>query len=451
MTASIVVVVTSPRVAPGLLDVDTWDLLRSASAVCCGPVDHPQRAALVTAGIPVEVVADAGSDAPAAVEALRKRACADLSRPVVWLAVPAGGTFGISELVRAGGTLQAGEAARAGGTLRVDGTLRAGEVEPTGDRELLDALAASAGADLTVTVVEGSRDLPGARLLDAVAVMDRLRSPGGCPWDAEQTHTSLASYLLEEAYEAYQAIEDGNHADLREELGDVLMQVLFHARIAAEGNGRADGTSDGGAARDEAARDGGARDGEAAWDIDDVAAGLTGKLVRRHPHVFGSVTVDGAAAVETNWDKIKDVEKGRRSVTEGVPLSQPALALAAKLQKRAVKVGVPVDLVLGAGRLSPAEAVAGLVGDLARATDGPPAPAGTPAETVIGDLLFAAVALARQAGVDPEAALRTSARRFRGILATAEDAIRTAGLDAREAGADSWRTHWPSSEETPTG
>ncbi|WP_131765313.1 nucleoside triphosphate pyrophosphohydrolase [Candidatus Protofrankia californiensis] len=444
MTASIAVVVTSPRVAPGLLDVGTWDLLRTAGAVCCGSVDHPQRAALVAAGIPVEVVADAGSDAPAAVEALRKRACADPSRPVVWLAAAGGGTLRIGE------TARAGEAARAGETLRAGEVARAGEAEPTGDRELLDVLAASAGVDLTVTVVEGSRDLPGARLLDAVAVMDRLRSPGGCPWDAEQTHTSLAAYLLEEAYEAYQAIEDGNHADLREELGDVLMQVLFHARIAAEGNGRADGTGDGGAARDETGRNGAAAR-EAAWDIDDVAAGLTDKLVRRHPHVFGSVTVDGAAAVETNWDRIKDVEKGRRSVTEGVPLSQPALALAAKLQKRAVKVGVPLDLVLGAGRPSPAEAVAGLAGDLARATDRPPTPAGTPAETMIGDLLFAAVVLARQAGVDPEAALRTSARRFRDTLTTAEDAIRTAGLDARDADADSWRTHWPSADEIPAG
>ncbi|SBW19272.1 MazG family protein [Candidatus Protofrankia californiensis] len=188
-----------------------------------------------------------------------------------------------------------------------------------------------------------------------------------------------------------------------------------------------------------------------------MAAGLTDKLVRRHPHVFGSVTVDGAAAVETNWDRIKDVEKGRRSVTEGVPLSQPALALAAKLQKRAVKVGVPLDLVLSAGQSSPAEVVAGLAGDLARATDRPPTPAGTPAasgtpaETMIGDLLFAAVLLARQAGVDPEAALRTSARRFRDTLTTAEDAIRTAGLDAREADAASWRTHWPSADEIPAG
>ncbi|WP_322763393.1 nucleoside triphosphate pyrophosphohydrolase [Frankia sp. Cr2] len=381
MTASIVVLVTSPRVVPGLLDLAAWDLLRAASAVCCGLAAHPQRDALAAAGIPVEILTS--PDASAAAAGLRSRACADPSRPVVWLAAPTGDL----------------------------GPLGAPDV--AGEAELLAVLATSAGPDLTVSTREGSRDLPGAKLLDAVAVMDRLRSPGGCPWDAQQTHTSLASYLLEEAYEAFQAIEDGNHAELREELGDVLMQVLFHARIAAEGAGSA-----------------------AAWDVDDVAAGLTEKLVRRHPHVFGSVTVDGPAAVETNWDKIKDVEKGRRSVTEGVPLSQPSLALAAKLQKRAAKVGVPEELVLGVGRASsPAEIIAGLVAP-------PDAPA-TAADQTIGDLLFAAVALARQAGVDPEAALRASARRFRDTLAGTEEAIRAAGRDPRDAGADSWRAHWP--------
>ncbi|WP_131745336.1 MazG family protein [Frankia sp. Cppng1_Ct_nod] len=383
MTVRIVVLVTSPRVVPGLLDVTAWDLLRSAAVVCCGSDDHPQRGALVAAGIPVEVVAGVGSDAPAVVEALRRHASADPSRAVVWLEEPAG-------------------------------AVQPAGVESAGVGELGDALAAVTGPDLSVLVVEGSRDLPGAKLLDAVAVMDRLRSPGGCPWDAEQTHSSLAPYLLEEAYEAYQTIEDADHAELREELGDVLMQVLFHARIAAEGTG-----------------------GD-AWDVDDVAAGLTEKLVRRHPHVFGSVTVDGAAEVETNWDKIKDVEKGRRSVTEGVPLSQPALALAAKLQKRAGKVGVPADLVLGAGQGSPAEVVAGLL----RPADSPPGAA----EKTIGDLLFAAVALAVRAGVDPEVALRASARRFRDTLAAAEESTRAAGLDPREADAGSWRLHWPQAD-----
>ncbi len=428
MTARIVVLVTSPRVAPGLLGVAAWDLLRAASAVHCGLAAHPQRDALAAAGVPVEVLA--GPDASAVVEELCGRARADSSRPVVWLAAPTGGPGA------------------------------AGEADLVRERETLAALEAAAGPGLAVSVVEGSHDLRGAKLLDAVAVMDQLRSPGGCPWDAAQTHTSLASYLLEEAYEAFQAIEDGNHAELREELGDVLMQVLFHARIAAEGDGMgvpagvsapAGRAAGDGAAGDGAAGDGAGIGGRAmAWDIDDVAAGLTEKLVRRHPHVFGSVTVDGPAAVETNWDIIKDAEKGRRSVTEGVPLSQPSLALAAKLQKRAVKVGVPEDVVLGAGRLSsPAEVIAGLLVpvDLPAAVDVPAAAA----ERTVGDLLFAAVALARQAGVDPEAALRAAARRFRDTLAATEEAIRAAGADPRAAGADSWRAHWRSAGEIPPG
>ena len=151
--------------------------------------------------------------------------------------------------------------------------------------------------------------------------MDRLRSPGGCPWDAEQTHASLARYLLEEAYEAFETIEDGDLGGLREELGDVLLQVVFHARVAAE------------------------RPAPEGWDIDDVAAGLVDKLVRRHPHVFAEVEVSGAAEVETNWAAIKKAEKARQSVVEGIPLSQPALTLAAKLQRRAESAGVPADLL----------------------------------------------------------------------------------------------------------
>jgi XTP/dITP diphosphohydrolase len=221
-----------------------------------------------------------------------------------------------------------------------------------------------------IEVIVCSRDVPGARLLDAVAVMDRLRSPGGCPWDAEQTHTSLAPYLLEEAYEAYQALEDGAlTVDLREELGDVLLQVLFHARLAQEPGG-------------------------AGWDIDDVAAGLVDKLVRRHPHVFGDVAVDGAAAVEANWDAIKAVEKQRTSVTDGVPLGQPALSLAAKLVGRAQKAGLPLAL--------------------------PDAQTGADADELLGRALFGLAARARANGQDPEAALRLVARRYAEQLRAAE-------------------------------
>jgi XTP/dITP diphosphohydrolase len=225
-----------------------------------------------------------------------------------------------------------------------------------------------------VEIVVGSRDLPGARLLEAVAVMDRLRSPGGCPWDAAQTHESLAPYLLEEAYEAYQALEDGALViDLREELGDVLLQVLFHARLAQEPDG-------------------------AGWDIDDVAGGLVDKLIRRHPHVFADTTVDGAAEVEANWDAIKAVEKQRTSVTEGVPLGQPALSLAAKLVGRAGKAGLSTAL--------------------------PEAERGADSDELLGRALFGLVARARANGQDPEAALRTVARRYADQLRTEELAAR---------------------------
>ena len=176
--------------------------------------------------------------------------------------------------------------------------------------------------------------------------MDRLRSPGGCPWDAQQTHDSLAPYLLEEAYEAFQAIEDDDSAALREELGDVLLQVAFHARLAEE--------------RDEPER----------WTIDDVAAGLVDKLVRRHPHVFGDVEVEGADEVITNWDAIKAAEKGRASAVDGVPMSSPALTLAQTLQRKAAKLGVPADLL--APELAAAEGAGAAIAALAAAYDEEP-------------------------------------------------------------------------------
>jgi XTP/dITP diphosphohydrolase len=204
--------------------------------------------------------------------------------------------------------------------------------------------------------------------------MDRLRSPGGCPWDAEQTHRTLAPYLLEEAYEAYQALEDEDSASLRDELGDVLLQVLFHARVAAEEPG--------------------------GWDIDDVANGLIAKLVRRHPHVFADTQVAGSADVEANWDEIKKAEQPERTVAGGVPLALPALALAAKLQSRGVKAGVwspPADA--GATVRAAAESAAA-----------------EPTDETVGELLLAAVTLARACRIDPEAALRRRALALRAQL-----------------------------------
>ncbi len=164
----------------------------------------------------------------------------------------------------------------------------------------------------------------GAALIEAVAVMDRLRAPGGCPWDAEQTHVSLVRYLVEECFELVQAIEDGDEAAIREELGDVLLQVLFHARIAAERT--------------------------AGFDIDDVAGDLVDKLVRRHPHVFADAGVlTDAAEQQQRWDELKKAEKGRGGPLAGVAMAAPSMQLAGKLGARAHKFGAHADLPDGAG------------------------------------------------------------------------------------------------------
>jgi XTP/dITP diphosphohydrolase len=230
----------------------------------------------------------------------------------------------------------------------------------------------------------------GIVLLDAVAVMDRLRSPGGCPWDAEQTHQSLMPYLIEEAYELYQALEDSDAGALCEELGDVLLQVLFHARVAQEMPG--------------------------GCDIDAVAGALVTKLVNRHPHVFaGGEEVSSAAEQETRWEELKRVEKRRESSLDGVALAQPAVALAAKLVSRAARAGFPADLLPGTG-----------------ASGGG-----------AGASLFALSAAAKLTGEDPEAALRGAARRFAADVRAAEASARAAGLPAGQLTAQQWREHWP--------
>jgi tetrapyrrole methylase family protein / MazG family protein len=147
----------------------------------------------------------------------------------------------------------------------------------------------------------------GARLLDLVRVMARLRAPDGCPWDREQTHASLARHLLEETHEVLDAIDADDRERLREELGDVLLQVAFHAQLAAD---------------------------DGAWDVDDVAQGIVEKLIRRHPHVFGDVEVSGADEVLVNWERIKAGEKGHKPIEDDIPASLPALARASKVQRR---------------------------------------------------------------------------------------------------------------------
>jgi XTP/dITP diphosphohydrolase len=293
----VVLLVTSPRLPAGLLTAEAWDLVRAHPVFTSKA--GPQVEALRHAGVEVTL---GEPDADALL------AAADTTGTAVWLAGPTGD----QEFARTLGLRLAREPGRA-------------------DLELL----------------YGSWDPPGARLLDAVSVMARLVAPDGDPWKRAQTHQSLAPYLLEEAYEAYDAIAADDLDALREELGDVLLQVVLHAGLA-ENEG-------------------------AGWTVDDVAAGLVDKLIRRNPHVFGDTVVESLDQITANWEQIKKAEKSRSSAVDGVALSQPALSLAAKLLQRVERAGLDV----------------------------PPPPADE-----LGAALFALVAKARAEGLDAEAALR---------------------------------------------
>jgi len=203
-----------------------------------------------------------------------------------------------------------------------------------------------------------------SQLLALVAVMDRLRSPGGCPWDAEQTHESLLEYLVEETYETVEAIELDDRAGLREELGDLLLQVVFHSRIAQEH------PTD-------------------PWTIEEVAAGIVDKLIRRHPHVF----LEGEQPdANLTWHERKAAEKGRESVTDGIPQQLPALLLAGKVLARSRRLEPQIAPTT---QREPAQALVG----------------GLDSEAELGDLLLELTALARERGWDGESALRGAVRR----------------------------------------
>jgi XTP/dITP diphosphohydrolase len=193
---------------------------------------------------------------------------------------------------------------------------------------------------------------PGARLLELVGIMDRLREE--CPWDREQTHRSLARYLLEETYETLEAIESGDVDHLREELGDLLLQVFFHARVASEQPG--------------------------GFDVDGVARGIADKLVHRHPHVFAGLEVADAAEVDRNWEALKAAEKQRESPLDGIPSALPALAYADKVTGRLARAGVLPEVAPGS----------------------------------VGDDLLLLVLRARAEGMDPEQELRDAVRRLIG-------------------------------------
>ncbi|MFE3516828.1 nucleoside triphosphate pyrophosphohydrolase [Streptomyces sp. NPDC059166] len=314
----IVLLTSSHRVAPGLLSWPAWQTLHAADRVLCADRDHPQLPYLREAGIAVE------HTAPPAEELVDD--CAGARTVVV---------------------LVGGE----------------------GDQRLTDGLARLGGSGRVrmpdLELLPGSYDLPGARLLDLVQVMDRIRL--ACPWTSRKTHEGLAKYAIEEAYELVEAIEDGDREELREELGDVLLQVVFHARIAQE-------------------------DQEEPFGIDDVAATIVEKLIHRHPHVFGDETAETPEDVRAHWMRTKAIEKQRESVTDGVPLGQPGLALAAKLGSRVRAAGLDVALPEGD----------------AAGTEG------------TGYRLLALAVRAEEDGIDPEAALRAAARTYRDAIRAAE-------------------------------
>ncbi|WP_326551469.1 MazG family protein [Micromonospora sp. NBC_01813] len=329
MTARVVLLVTSPRLPAGLLTAQAWDAVRRF------PVFAGADSELTTA---ISVAGDTRVTVPTpdpAEETLL--AAAAEHGTAVWLA------------------------------------------GPTGDEDLARRLGLRLAREPGLAELElmyGSWDPPGARLLDAVEVLDRLASPGGDPWKRQQTHASLARYLLEESYEAYDAIVSGDLAALRDELGDVLLQVVLHARLAEE-----------------------LPDGE-RWDVDDVAGGLVAKMIRRNPHVFAGAEVSGVDEIIDNWERIKAEERAAAgggldtpSPMDGIVLAQPALSLADKVLQRAGRAGVDVPL--------------------------PEPDAADDPSARLGAQLLTLVAQARADGLDAEGALRRAALAY-------ADAVRVA-------------------------
>jgi XTP/dITP diphosphohydrolase len=197
--------------------------------------------------------------------------------------------------------------------------------------------------------------------------MDKLRSPGGCPWDAEQDHESLLKYLLEESYEFIEAVENKDRTSMQEELGDLLLQIYFHSRIAEE-------------------------EADNPFNVEDVAKTVTDKLIRRHPHVFGDTKVESSSDVLENWEAQKAAEKGRNSIIDGVPLAQPALPLAAKVLYRMNKLNFELEV------------------------DKPTKISEQLNQDQFGDLLLGLIAQAVDLGIDPEAALRTATKSLIGKI-----------------------------------
>lgn len=341
------VLVDTADALPGLLPLHAWSALMTSDLVLVGDAGHPFLPPLADAELRVEVVPDAGVAALSRTDLLSGLAPGDKGR-AAW----------VVDRVR-----EAGEVAYLFGPADAEAFTRTLGME-------------AARAGLEVEVVYFGLRPPGATLLELVAVMRRLRAPGGCPWDAEQTHASLARYAVEEVYELVEAITAGDADALREELGDVLLQVVFHAEVARQ---------------------------EGAFDVDDVARGIIDKLLRRHPHVFGDAVADDADTVVANWEQLKAAEKPERTGPfDGIPVAQPALQYVERLQARAARAGLDPEADTEAAK------------QVRRSLDTVlAAPDDAAATREVGDLLMGVVALARRQGVDPEVALRGAAQRYR--------------------------------------
>lgn len=251
-----------------------------------------------------------------------------------------------------------------------------------------------------------------------VEIIARLRAPGGCPWDREQTHLSLRPHLIEEAFEVLQAIEQSDDRNLQEELGDLLMQPIMHAQIAAEEN---------------------------RFDIKDVINGIEDKLVRRHPHVFGNADVENSAQVLRNWDAIKKQEKAASeqklgegstpfSALEAISTAQPALMLALEISKKAAKLGFEWPDAAGVVAKLHEE-----IDELQEAIEGGEKKR---IEEELGDLLFTAVNIARWQKINPELALRDMTARFKQRFAHMENAARQKNLDLESLSPQQWEELW---------
>jgi tetrapyrrole methylase family protein/MazG family protein len=245
---------------------------------------------------------------------------------------------------------------------------------------------------------------------ELVRIMAVLRAPDGCPWDREQTHMTLRRHLVEEAYEAVAAIETGDDDEIRDELGDILLQVAFHAQIASE---------------------------EGRFDIDDVADAIVAKLRRRHPHIFADAIAETPADVMTRWDEIKRTEKPDKGLLDGIAPTLPGLTYAEKISRRAVSVGFEWETVEDVWAKVHEEI------DELKAE-----PAGSPeAEDELGDVLFSMVNVGRKMGIDPEQALRSTCAKFIRRFTEMERMAAGEGRDLAEMGIDDMEALWRRAKE----